>query len=224
MKFLVVEDNPRLATLISTSLRDAGHAVDVAMTTEEARHYVAASAYELIILDLGLPDQDGEVLLRELRTRRQAPPILVATARGALNDRIHGLELGADDYLVKPFHVSELLARCRAILRRPGAPLAQELVVGNIVVDAESRELRIGDQIVAMPPKELDALILLMRRAGRVVAREGFDEAVGDNHRNVGANAIEAIISRLRRRLVASQSSAAIVTVRGVGYMLEDHP
>ena len=224
MKFLVVEDNVRLATLIATSLREAGHAVDTTAAAEEARHYIAASPYDLIILDLGLPDQDGVDLLRELRGRRQAPPVLVATARGALNDRIHGLELGADDYLVKPFHVSELLARCRAILRRPGAPMAQELTAGNMAVDADSRELRIAGELVPMPPKELDALILLMRRAGRVVAREAFSEAVGDDHRTVGANAIEAIISRLRRRLVAAQSSVGIVTVRGVGYMLEDRP
>ncbi len=224
MKFLVVEDNERLSALVSASLRDAGHAVDAAVSAEEARHYLAASPYDLVILDLGLPDQDGAQLLRELRARRQAPPILVATARGALNDRIHGLELGADDYLVKPFHVSELLARCRAILRRPGAPLAQELTIGNVRVDVDSRELRIAGQIVAMPPKELDALVLLMRRAGRVVAREAFDEAVGDNRRDVGANAIEAIISRLRRRLAAANSSLEIVTVRGIGYMLKDHP
>lgn len=224
MKFLVVEDNLRLAALIATSLKDAGHAVDAATTAEEARYYLAASLYDLIILDLSLPDQDGSVLLRELRTRRQAPPILVATARGALNDRVQGLELGADDYLVKPFHVSELLARCRAILRRPGGPMAQELSVGNIIADANSRELRIAGQVVPMPPKELDALILLMRRAGRVVARESLDEALGDNHRDVGANAIEAIISRLRRRLGSAQSTVSVITVRGVGYMLEDHP
>lgn len=224
MKFLVVEDNQRLATLISTSLRDAAHAVDTAMTADEARHYVAAASYDLVILDLSLPDQDGVEFLRELRSRRQPPAVLVATARGALNDRIQGLELGADDYLVKPFHVSELLARCRAILRRPGAPLSQELTVGNIVIDAESRELWIAGKIVAMPPKEVDALILLMRRAGRVVAREGFEGAVGDSHRNVGANAIEAIISRLRRRLIEAQSSVGIVTVRGVGYMLDEDP
>ena len=223
MKFLVVEDNLRLAALIAGSLKDAGHAVDSAATADEARHYIAASPYDLIILDLGLPDQDGAVLLRELRARRQAPPILVATARGALNDRVQGLELGADDYLVKPFHVSELLARCRAILRRPGGPMAEELTVGNIVADIDSRELRISGRIVAMPPKEMDALLLLMRRAGRVVARESFDEALGDDHRDVGTNAIEAIISRLRRRLVAAESSVSVVTVRGVGYMLEDH-
>lgn len=224
MKFLVVEDNQRLSALIATSLKDAGHAVDAATTAEEARHYLAASLYDLIILDLGLPDQDGAVLLREVRARRQAPPVLVATARGTINDRVHGLELGADDYLVKPFHVSELLARCRAILRRPGGPMAQELTVGNIVIDAESRELRIGGEIIAMPPKELDALILLIRRAGRVVARESFDEALGDNRRDVGMNAIEAIISRLRRRLIMAKSTASIVTVRGVGYMLEECP
>ncbi|MBV8534899.1 MAG: response regulator transcription factor [Alphaproteobacteria bacterium] len=222
MKFLVVEDNLRLSTLVSASLRDAGHAVDAAISAEEARHYLAASPYDLVILDLGLPDQDGAQLLRELRARRQAPPILVATARGALNERIHGLELGADDYLVKPFHVSELLARCRAILRRPGAALADELTVGNVAVDVNSRELRIAGQLVAMPPKELDALVLMMRRAGRVVAREGFGEAVGDNHRDVGANAMEAIISRLRRRLASANSTLQIVTVRGVGYLLKD--
>ncbi|HTY67393.1 MAG TPA: response regulator transcription factor [Alphaproteobacteria bacterium] len=224
MKFLVVEDNLRLSTLVSASLRDAGHAVDAAISAEEARHYLAASPYDLVILDLGLPDQDGAQLLRELRARRQAPPILVATARGALNDRIQGLELGADDYLVKPFHVSELLARCRAILRRPGAPLGQELNAGDILIDANSRELRIAGKLIAMPPKELDALILMMRRAGRVVAREAFDEAVGDNRRDVGANAMEAIISRLRRRLAEANSSVKIVTVRGIGYMLKDRP
>lgn len=222
MKFLVVEDNPRLSALMSAYLKDAGHAVDEATTAEDARGYLAAAAYDLVILDLGLPDEDGAVLLRELRQRQQAPPILVATARGALNDRVEGLDLGADDYLVKPFHMSELLARCRAILRRPGGRMATELTIANITADTDSRELRIDGEVVPMPPKELDALLLLMRRAGRVVARESLDEVLGDAHRDVSVNATEAIISRLRRRLAAERSAVAIVTVRGVGYLLED--
>jgi len=221
MKFLVVEDNFRLADLIADSLKQVGHTVDSAATADEARHYLAMSPYDLVILDLGLPDEDGSILLREMRERRQGPPILVATARGTINERIQGLELGADDYLVKPFHVSELMARCRAILRRPGGAMARQLTVGNIVLDVDSGELHIGDELVAMPPRELDALVLLMRRAGRVVARESFDEALrGD--RDVGANAIEAIVSRLRRRLIAARSSVNVETVRGVGYLLED--
>lgn len=222
MKFLVVEDNLRLSNLVSTSLKDAGHAVDTATTVGEARHYMAASAYDLVILDLGLPDEDGVSFLRELHSRRQNQPILVATARGALNDKVQGLELGADDYLVKPFHMSELLARCRALLRRPGGAMAAQLNVGNIVLDADSHELRIDGRLVEVSRKEVNALMLLMRRAGRVVARESLDDLLHEQNRDVGANATEAIISRLRRRLAAANSSVAIVTIRGVGYLIGD--
>jgi DNA-binding response OmpR family regulator len=222
MKFLVVEDNLRLSELISGSLKQIGHTVDAAVSADEARHYLATSPYDLVILDLGLPDEDGSHLLRELHDRRPGPPVLVATARAAINDRVQGLTLGADDYLVKPFHISELLARCRAILRRPGGAMAQQLTAGNVVVDAESRELRIDGELVAMPPRELEALMLLMRRAGRVVAREALDEALGGDHRDVGGNAIEAVMSRLRRRLATARSSLSIATIRGVGYLLEE--
>lgn len=222
MKFLIVEDNLRLSSLISTALKDAGHAADTAQTVEEARHYLAASRYDLVILDLSLPGEDGVVLLRELHGREHGPPVLVATARGALNDKIQGLDLGADDYLVKPFHMSELLARCRAILRRPGGAMASEINVGNIVLDTETHELRIDGRLTEMPPKEMNALVLLMRRAGRVVAREGLDELLHDQGREVSPNATDAVISRLRRQLIAADSSVNIVTVRGVGYMIED--
>ena len=222
MKFLVVEDNQRLSDLIYSSLREAGHAADTAATADEARHYLTASPYDLIILDLGLPDEDGSDLLRELHARRDAPPVLVATARGEINDRIHGLDLGADDYLVKPFHISELLARCRAILRRPGGALAKVLRVGDVSLDAATNELRIAGQLVAMPARELTALSVLMRRAGRVVARETFEKLCREDHREIGNNAIDAILSRLRRRLLAAGSAINVVTVRGVGYFIED--
>jgi DNA-binding response OmpR family regulator len=222
MKFLVVEDNLRLSSLISAALKDAGHAVDAALAVDEARHYLAGSLYDLVILDLGLPGEDGVVLLRELHGRDRGPPVLVATARGALNDKIQGLDLGADDYLVKPFHMSELLARCRAILRRPGGAMASEITVGNTVLDTDTHELRIAGRLIEMPPKEINALMLLVRRSGRVVAREGLDELLHDQGQEVSINATEAVISRLRRRLIAADSSINVVTVRGVGYMIED--
>jgi DNA-binding response OmpR family regulator len=220
MKFLVVEDYSRLSEIVSSWLKDLGYAVDAAGTVADAREYLANSHYDLVILDLGLPDEDGSVLIREIHARRQGPPVLVTTARGALDDRVHGLELGADDYLVKPFHMSELLARCRAILRRPGGVLEHVLTVGNLDYDVNTGEVRIGGELIQVTPKELTALGLLMRRPGRVIAREAFEEGLGRSGRILSRNAVEAVVSRLRRRLTAAQSSATVETVRGVGYML----
>ena len=224
MRFLVVEDNSRLSDLIVGALTDAGYAADAAGTASAARDCLAVVPYDLVLLDLGLPDEDGASILASLRGTASAPPVLVITARGSVNDRIEGLDLGADDYLVKPFHVDELLARCRAILRRPGGRLASQLTAGNLTVDTNNRAVTIGGQSVVLPAKELTALTLMARRLGRVVTREALDESLGDLQREVTPNATEAIISRLRRRLEAGGATVQIVTARGIGYLMQVKP
>ncbi len=224
MRLLVVEDNTRLSSLIVSALADAGYAVDAAGRVDEARDCLAVTRYDLVLLDLGLPDEDGAAILGTLQQSKDPPPVLVITARGSVNDRIEGLNLGADDYLVKPFHVDELLARCRAVLRRPGGRLATQLTAGNLVIDTNSRAVTVGSRNLALPPKEMNALTLLVRRAGRVISREALDESLGDLQREVTPNATEAIISRLRRRLEAAGATVQIITARGIGYLLQAKP
>lgn len=221
MRLLVVEDNTRLSSLIVSALADAGYAVDAAGRVDEARDCLAVTRYDLVLLDLGLPDEDGAAILGTLQQSKDPPPVLVITARGSVNDRIEGLNLGADDYLVKPFHVDELLARCRAVLRRPGGRLATQLTAGNLVIDTNSRAVTVGGQSLVLPPKEMNALTLMVRRAGRVISREALDESLGDLQREVTPNATEAIISRLRRRLEVAGATVQIITARGIGYLLQ---
>lgn len=220
MRVLLVEDNPRLSQLIVGGLAQAGYAVDAAATLAAAEETLALGTFDLLLLDLGLPDGDGIVWLKALRQRDAVLPVLVITARGDLNDRIAGLDNGADDYIVKPFALDELLARCRAVLRRPGSGRNAVLSAGNLELHTATRQALVAGTDIAMPRREMALLESLLLRHGKVVSREVLEQALYNLDAEITPNAIEAQVSRLRRRLVDAGSDVSIHTVRGIGYLL----
>jgi DNA-binding response OmpR family regulator len=220
MRLLLVEDNARLASLIRDGLDRQGFAVDWCETVDGAEHALRINDYDLMLLDLGLPDGEGLDLVRSLRRRQDMMPILVLTARGGLDDRVMGLDAGADDYLVKPFQIPELAARCRALLRRPGASLGTHLTVGNVILDSAERSVTVGGTPIDATPREVDLLECLLRRAGHLVAKPALEGALYSMDAEVTPNALEACVSRLRKRLGAAAANVQIRTVHGVGYAL----
>jgi DNA-binding response OmpR family regulator len=220
MRLLLVEDNARLASLIREGLDRQGFAVDWCETVDGAEHALKINDYDLMLLDLGLPDGEGLDLVRSLRRRGDMMPILVLTARGGLDDRVAGLDAGADDYLVKPFQIPELAARCRALLRRPGASLGTHLTAGNVTLETAERAVFVTGTRIEATPREVDLLECLLRRAGHVVAKPALEGALYSMDAEVTPNALEACISRLRKRLTAAEADVRIRTVHGVGYAL----
>ena len=220
MRLLLAEDNARLSALIAEGLAEQGFAVDRFATLSGAEESAAASRYDLLLIDLGMPDGDGVDFIRALRHKGDTTPVLVITARNGLTDRVGGLDSGADDYLVKPFELAELAARCRALLRRPGGSLGATLTLENLAFDSVEREVRISGRIVPVPPRELDLLERLMRRAGRVVSKSSLEEGLYALSSDVTPNALEAAVSRLRRRLAAEGANVLLHTAHGIGYML----
>ncbi len=220
MRLLLVEDNARLASLIREGLDRQGFAVDWCETVDGAEHALKINDYDLMLLDLGLPDGEGLDLVRALRRRQDTMPILILTARGGLDDRVLGLDAGADDYLVKPFQIPELAARCRALLRRPGASLGTELAVGNVILHSAERSVAVAGLAVEATPREVDLLECLLRRAGHVVAKPALEGALYSMDAEVTPNALEACMSRLRKRLTSAGADVQIRTVHGVGYAL----
>lgn len=221
MRTLLVEDHAQLSEVIASGLRRAGFAVDVAASVAEAREAVSLGDYALSILDLGLPDGSGLDLLAEWRAGAGFPVILL-TARGALGDRIIGLDGGADDYIVKPVEIPELVARCRAVLRRPGNREGVVLVAGAVRLDTVNREATCHDQRLPLGRREVSVLEALMRAKGRVVARETLQEMLYDRDAEVTPNAVDAAVSRLRRALEEAGADVALRTIRGLGWMLRD--
>jgi two-component system OmpR family response regulator len=219
MRVLLTEDHLPLAEAIGDSLRRAGFAVDHAGTADAAREMVALASYDLAILDLGLPDADGLTLLPVLRGGGRVP-VIVLTARDQLADRLAGLNGGADDYVVKPVEMPELVARCRAVLRRPGDRSEATLRLGPLQLDTAARSASVDGLPVALGRREVTVLEHLMRASGRVVSRRALEEAVYGFDDAVGPNALEASVSRLRRALEAAGYPRPIVTVRGIGWML----
>lgn len=220
MRVLLAEDNRRLSALISEGLADEGFVLDCFSTLADAEEGIAVARYDLLLVDLGMPDGDGVAFIRAVRRAGDTTPILVITARNGLGDRVGGLDSGADDYLVKPFEMPELAARCRALLRRPGGCLGTILSVGNLAFDSAEREVRIGDRVVHLPPRELGLLERLMRRAGHVVSKANLEEALYALSSEVTPNALEAAVSRLRRRLSAENANVVLHTAHGIGYMI----
>jgi DNA-binding response OmpR family regulator len=222
MRLLVVEDETRIAELVKAALARAGFAVDVVSLCADARTALAVTSYDAAIIDLGLPDGDGLTLLGDLRTRGNQTPVLVLTARDAVEDRVRGLDTGADDYLVKPFAMVELIARTKALLRRPGGALGMTLKAGNIRFDTIERHVRVDGTSLILPRRESAILENLMRRLGRVVPKAVFEEklyGLDDEH---GSNTIPVHIHHLRRKLLDAGATAEIHTVRGVGYLLTE--
>lgn len=219
MRVLLVEDHPPLAEAVCDALRRAGFAVDHAGTAADAREMAALADYGLVLLDLGLPDGDGATLLPVLRGGGRVP-VIVLTARDQLAARIAGLDGGADDYVVKPVEMPELVARCRAILRRPGDRSGSTLTIGPLALDTVARSVSLHGAPLILGRRETGVLEQLMRAAGRVVSRQMLEDAIYGFDDEVGPNALEAAVSRLRRALEAADCPVPVVTIRGVGWML----
>ena len=217
MRILLVEDHPELCEWVAKSLRQAGYVVDTTDRGDHAEHYLLTGEYDGVLLDLSLPGKDGLDVLRQLRARGSRVPVLIFTARGTVDDRIKGLNLGADDYLPKPFELAELEARLKALLRRSAG---QNPVVrlGELAFDAVSRLPTVRGVPLALTPRELAVLEALLGRIGRPVARDALFEKIFSMERDARAEAIEIYVHRLRKKLEGS--SVQITTVRGLGYMI----
>ena len=223
MRVLLIEDHMRLAESISKGLAGLGFGVDAFQTAGDGLNAFRSIVYDAIILDLGLPDRDGIDVLTELRQRGASAPILILTARDGIDSRVKGLDAGADDYVVKPFAMTELAARLRALLRRPGQPLGGLLVVGNLQLQTTSRQVLVNGATVRFPMREVDTLELLMRREGQVVAKETLEDSLYGLTKSVTPNSIEVLISRLRRRLNSVGANCSILTLYGIGYLLREN-
>ncbi len=219
---LLAEDSERLQELLSDTLKNAGYTLDVAATAAELFSSVTATKYDLLIIDLGLPDGDGLSAIRDLQATGMSVPILIITARGSIDDRIVGLDSGADDYLIKPFNHSELLARVRALLRRPSELQGPVLRRGKTEFDQAKDEVRCSGRSVQLRLSERRLLAALMRRSGAVVAKCALEGTLSQFSRDLSPNAVEALVSRLRKALCAAESGIVIETVRGVGYRLTE--
>lgn len=222
MRLLLIEDNRELTALLVEALEGAGYAVDVFAHAEAARLALEACDYAAVILDLGLPDEDGLSVLADMRARGRSTPVLILTARGSVGDRVAGLRAGADDYLLKPFAFEELRARLEALLRRPGAMLTQVLRLGRLAFDVASRQVTAGGEGLVLSARELDMLEVLMRRGGRVVLKQHMESQLYGLASTIGSNALDVQLHRLRKRLEALDAGVRIHTVRGVGYMLAE--
>ncbi|MBK8017216.1 MAG: response regulator transcription factor [Betaproteobacteria bacterium] len=220
MRLLIAEDDPLIADGLIRAMRTDGYAVDHTTSGLEADEALKQYTYDLVILDLGLPRLDGLEVLRRLRTRGTAVPVLVLTARDALQDRVKGLDAGADDYLVKPFDLPELEARVRALLRRQRPSLSGRLHIGELMIDISGRSVYHGSQRIDLSAREFGVLELLARRAGRVVSKEQLLESLTGWDDDVGTNAIEVYVHRLRKKL--EPGGINIRTIRGLGYLLDN--
>ena len=223
MRVLLVEDNERLSGFVAKGLRNAGFTSDPMFTGGDAEEALNSVQYDAVVLDLGLPDIDGMNIIGRLRRRGSRVPILVLTARDGLEDRVSGLNAGADDYLLKPFAMEELVARLRALLRRAPHALTTVLEFGNLSFDITSREVVVNGRALPFSRRELVVLECLMRRAGRVVPKTVLDESLYGFNDDVSPNSIEVIVSRLRKSLKAAGAELQIMTLRGVGYMLREN-
>lgn len=224
-KILVIEDDPQVADYVARGLREHGHAVDHAGDGRDGLFLASDGSYDVLILDRMLPAMDGLSVLKALRVAGVKTPVLVLSAVGAVDDRIEGLEAGADDYLVKPFAFSELHARIAALLRRAeaqGGGNAETLItIGDLEIDLLKRRAKRGSRLIDLKPREFSLVEFLARNAGRVVTRTMLLEQVWDYHFDPGTNVIDVHISRLRRKLEAESESPILHTVRGAGYRLD---
>jgi len=220
MRVLLVEDDPRIARFVAKGLRENAYAVDVVGTGGQALYQSAISTYDLIILDVMIPEPDGFAVCKELRATGHRMPILMLTARDAVDDRIEGLDRGADDYLAKPFEFRELLARLRALLRRPGSLQPPLLKVADLIVDTGGQTVSRAGKAISMTTKEYALLEFLARNAGRVVGRAEIAEHVWDEEFDPFSNLIEVYINRVRRKIDTGREKPLLHTRRGAGYML----
>jgi len=221
MRVLIVEDDEVIASTMSRGLALHGYVVDHVPSAEAASAALLSERFDLALVDLGLPREDGTSLVRRIRRTNQTLPVLVVTARDSLADRVDTLDMGADDYLVKPIALAELLARCRAHIRRARAVASSKVQIGALGVDLEGRRVTLGGDLLELTRREWLALEYLAVNAGRLVSKERLLDAISIAPQERSLNSVEAVISRLRAKLGAA---ASIRTIRGLGYRLDDEP
>lgn len=219
MRILVAEDNQTLASGLAAVLRNAGYAVDVVSDGVSADAALSTADFDLVVLDLNLPEMDGLDVLRAMRARRNDAAVLILTARGAMDQRVKGLDLGADDYMTKPFDVPELEARVRVLLRRRSGLHDARISFGEIVLDTVSRTVSARGAPLDVPAREMDVLETLLMKAGQVVAKQAIIESLAAFDDDLSSNAVEQYVSRLRRRL--APFDVTVKTARGIGYYLD---
>ena len=222
MRILVVEDEQTLARYLQRGLQEAAWTADVAGSVDDAWRLLLLNSYDLMVLDLGLPDADGSVLLRRVRTGGMDVPVLILTARGSVDDRVAGLNAGADDYLSKPFAFAELMARLHALLRRGRERHPLVLQVDDLQLDVVRRQAQRGTQRIELTAREFSVLEFLMRHAGEVVTRTALAEHVWGDHYDSLSNLIEVFINRLRKKIEPHGASRLLHTVRGAGYVMRE--
>ncbi len=222
MRVLVVEDNTRFLDVLDERLTKEGFTVDAAGSTQAFREIAQSQRHSLYLIDLNLPDGDGLDLIRELRAARRSTPVLVMSGRSGVEDRVTGLNAGADDYLGKPFHIAELLARMRALLRRPREMEAQAIQTGQLVLNCATNEIFCNGQRVELRPSELRLLVLFIRRSGRVVSKVAIESSLQRMGGDLTLNAVDKLVSRLRKALETQPTGTQLRTVKGVGYVLEE--
>ena len=219
MRLLLIEDSLKLAKWLAKALHQGGYAVDQSHDGADADYLLGTQRYDAVILDLALPSMDGLTVLRRLRERGGAVPVLVLTARGGLDDRVTGLNLGADDYLPKPFDLAELEARLHALIRRAHGAGAPVLRVGTLAYDSSGRLFTLGEHKLSLRPKEHAVLEALVLRAGKPVSKAALHECICSMDATTGQDVVEVYVHRLRKQLLGS--GVVIVTLRGLGYVLE---
>ena len=220
MRILVIEDEKRIADFVARGLESAGYAVDAAADGASGLEMLHQTDYDLLILDLMLPDMDGLQVLEKIRNRKVGPPVLILSAKGALDDRVRGLEQGADDYLIKPFAFVELLARVRALLRR-GQPAPERLQVADLLLDCVRRRVTRAGEPIELAPKEFGILEYMMRNKGRPLSRTMIVEHVWDMDYDGLTNIVDVYIRHLRSKIDDRFAQKLIHTVRGIGYMID---
>ena len=222
MRLLLIEDHDRFAQFVKDGLDKEGFAVDDVASAGAGQAALSTVKYDAIILDLGLPDADGLSVLHSLREGGDETPVLILTARDGIDDRVKGLNSGGDDYLLKPFAMEELVARIRALLRRPGGALGLVITAGNVSFDTTAREVQVDERTISIPRRELGVLEQLMRRNGRVVPKDVLEDKIYGFGKEVSSNSIEVHVSRLRKRLAGAGANISVHTLRGVGYLLSE--
>ncbi|HKV57497.1 MAG TPA: response regulator transcription factor [Ktedonobacteraceae bacterium] len=224
MRILVIEDNHRLSSSLAANLTHEGYSVDAAYDGQEGQDLAELTPYDLIILDILLPEKDGLQVCRDLRLRRIHTPILLLTARDGVDDRVQGLDCGADDYLVKPFAMRELLARLRALLRRQSPYTSGRLEMGDLVVDPVTHTVEREGRPIDLTPKEFALLEYLLYHPNQVVTRELIEQHIWNYDFECESNVIDVYVRRLRRKIDAPFAVKLLTTVRGVGYRLQPPP